>query len=114
MMAEFGNPENRREILPQEALVRPSGLNEPNTPAFETEHPEPAALKEGKKTGDGPVSSSVSVEASPTALDRRIQDVARVAPLFLDSEVEDLRSRWSNVQAGFVDQPRHSVEQLNN
>ena len=33
------------------------------------------------------------------------------ATLFSDSDVGDLRSRWSNVQAGFVDEPRHSVEQ---
>ncbi|HZD50052.1 MAG TPA: hypothetical protein VE178_15020 [Silvibacterium sp.] len=36
---------------------------------------------------------------------------AFVTPLFTDAEVGDLRSRWSNVQAGFVDEPRHSVEQ---
>ena len=31
-------------------------------------------------------------------------------PLFADAEVTDLRERWSNVQAGFVDEPRHAVE----
>ena len=33
------------------------------------------------------------------------------ATLFSDSDVGDLRSRWSDVQAGFVDEPRRSVEQ---
>ena len=33
------------------------------------------------------------------------------APLFSDNDIGDLRSRWSDVQAGFVDEPRHSVEQ---
>jgi hypothetical protein len=33
------------------------------------------------------------------------------APLFSDAEVIDFRSRWSDVQAGFVDQPRRSVQQ---
>ena len=32
-------------------------------------------------------------------------------PLFSNFELNDLRTRWSNVQAGFVDSPRHSVEQ---
>ncbi len=33
------------------------------------------------------------------------------ATLFSESDVGDLRSRWSDVQAGFVDEPRRSVEQ---
>jgi hypothetical protein len=32
-------------------------------------------------------------------------------PLFSDTDITDLRSRWSNVQGGFVDEPRRSVEQ---
>jgi hypothetical protein len=32
-------------------------------------------------------------------------------PLFSDSDVSDLRSRWSNVQTGFVDEPRRAVEE---
>jgi hypothetical protein len=31
-------------------------------------------------------------------------------PLFADADVNDLRERWSNVQAGFVDEPRRAVE----
>jgi len=33
------------------------------------------------------------------------------SPLFSESDVGDLRGRWSNVQAGFVDEPRHAVEE---
>jgi hypothetical protein len=32
------------------------------------------------------------------------------APLLSDNEVRDLRSRWTDIQAGFVDKPRQSVE----
>lgn len=32
-------------------------------------------------------------------------------PLFKETEITDLRARWGNVQAGFVDEPRRSVEQ---
>jgi hypothetical protein len=35
---------------------------------------------------------------------------AAPAPLFAETEISDLRARWSNVQAGFVDEPRHAVE----
>lgn len=31
--------------------------------------------------------------------------------LFSESDVSDLRTHWSNVQAGFVDEPRRSVEE---
>jgi hypothetical protein len=31
-------------------------------------------------------------------------------PMFAESDIGDLRARWSNVQAGFVDEPRHAVE----
>jgi hypothetical protein len=32
------------------------------------------------------------------------------APLFADSEMGEFRSRWSNIQTGFVDEPRRTVE----
>jgi hypothetical protein len=33
------------------------------------------------------------------------------SPLLSDNDIGNLRSRWSSVQAGFVDEPRRSVEQ---
>ncbi len=35
-------------------------------------------------------------------------------PLFSESEVGDFRSRWSDVQAAFVDEPRRAVEDADN
>jgi hypothetical protein len=32
-------------------------------------------------------------------------------PLFSENDVNDLRGRWSNVQTGFVDEPRRAVEE---
>jgi len=32
-------------------------------------------------------------------------------PLFATHEAQELRSRWSDIQAGFVDEPRKAVEQ---
>src|SRR6185437_14624382 len=31
-------------------------------------------------------------------------------PLFSESEMKDFRSQWSNLQTGFVDEPRRTVE----
>jgi hypothetical protein len=31
-------------------------------------------------------------------------------PLFSESEMKDFRSQWSNLQTGFVDEPRQTVE----
>jgi hypothetical protein len=33
------------------------------------------------------------------------------APLFSNDETRGLRSRWENLQVGFVDEPRRAVEQ---
>src|SRR5215467_7851596 len=39
------------------------------------------------------------------------RDVSASTPLFSESDVGDLRGRWSNVQASFVDEPRRTVEE---
>ena len=36
--------------------------------------------------------------------------VSETMPLFSESEMADFRSQWSNVQTGFVDEPRQTVE----
>ena len=36
--------------------------------------------------------------------------VAEPVPLFSESEMKDFRSQWSNLQTGFVDEPRQTVE----
>ena len=35
----------------------------------------------------------------------------RMSPLMNSEETQSFRSRWSSIQADFVDEPRHSVEQ---
>jgi len=37
-------------------------------------------------------------------------EMARPMPLLATQEAENMRSRWSAIQIGFVDDPRHSVE----
>jgi len=36
---------------------------------------------------------------------------ATATPLFPENELGDLRTEWSRIQAGFVDEPRQAVEQ---
>jgi hypothetical protein len=45
----------------------------------------------------------------PKTLDRAAA-VSEPMPLFSESEMGDFRSQWSNLQTGFVDQPRRTVE----
>ena len=45
-----------------------------------------------------------------TAAQRSQKDMAPT-PLFSQTDVGDLRERWTDVQTGFVDEPRHAVEE---
>jgi hypothetical protein len=42
---------------------------------------------------------------------REMTKAASSAPLLSAAELSDLRSKWTDIQAGFVDEPRNSVEQ---
>ena len=59
-----------------------------------------------------PVRSETSEHrANPAMAAQRPQDGGASTPLFSDHDIGDLRGRWSNVQAGFVDEPRRAVEE---
>ncbi len=45
----------------------------------------------------------------PETLDRAAA-VSEPMPLFSESEMGEFRSQWSNLQTGFVDEPRRAVE----
>ena len=38
-------------------------------------------------------------------------DNSHQAPLFAGNQADDFRTRWGDVQAGFVDEPRQAVQQ---
>jgi hypothetical protein len=38
-------------------------------------------------------------------------DKAELSPLFSDEVEREFRAKWQNIQTGFVDEPRHAVEQ---
>ena len=43
----------------------------------------------------------------------RTPDESLMSPLFSGAEAGDLRSRWENIQGGFIDEPRRSVAEAN-
>jgi hypothetical protein len=62
-----------------------------------------------------PVSAEVldvrEPRASSAFVARQMEDAGTApTPLFAETDINDLRMRWSNVQAGFVDEPRRAVE----
>jgi hypothetical protein len=66
---------------------------------------------------DVPMSGTNKAVAAPapSAADREPRHVADKSPdrppLFPEHDAGELRKRWSDVQAGFVDEPRRAVEQ---
>ncbi len=65
----------------------------------------------GQATGKTPeIRRNWETGATP-ALDARPNPSEMDGPLFNEAEINDYRSRWSNVQTGFVDEPRRSVEE---
>ena len=68
----------------------------------------------GATTHEPPMGSAphrTSQLANPAATDGAHTSADRAEPLFPSSEVEGFRSRWGEVQTGFVDEPRSAVEQ---
>ena len=75
---------------------------------------------EAAAMADAGVASEDRRLTTPTPIDvqrpgePRVQQPNASTPLFSDSDQKDLRSRWSNVQTGFVDEPRKAVQEADN
>jgi hypothetical protein len=63
-------------------------------------------------TGSASQDESFSPASSAPAKDssRDMSNTGGSTPLLSETELSDLRNRWSDIQAGFVDEPRRSVE----
>jgi hypothetical protein len=59
-----------------------------------------------QKQPDGP---KLVKDQEPETLDRVVA-ISEAMPLFSESEMGEVRSRWSKIQTGFVDEPRRTVE----
>jgi hypothetical protein len=55
-----------------------------------------------------PVEPKQAAPSMPGVQDRA---AAQPTPLLVSDETHTFRSRWDSIQTGFVDEPRHSVEQ---
>jgi hypothetical protein len=102
-MPEFSNLENREEIATQNATART--WSDPDDRPLDVVNPEHTPYREVNSVNTG---RTVSID-SRDALQNSA--ATREALLFSDNDVASWRSQWSDVQAGFVDEPRRSVEQ---
>ena len=78
---------------------------------------EDMAQNKGKLTTDAIAgagkheSGAESADAGRHSFDRRNERGESLEPLFADDVDHDFRNRWRDIQTGFVDEPRHAVEQ---
>jgi len=74
--------------------------------------PETPVDTEADATEAGPVLVKAGMsDEKGQAAPRMATRTAIAAPLFSESDISDLRGRWSSVQADFVDEPRRAVEE---
>src|SRR5262245_36199236 len=67
-------------------------------------------VNEPLTTADVAASMEQKQEANPQMKDMASSEEGE-EPLFEQGELNDFRSRWSQIQTGFVDEPRQAVEQ---
>ena len=67
----------------------------------------PTATGNGAPTATDDATAEGRIQRPPTPDDDR---GGKTAPLFDDAAANDLRDRWTDVQTGFVDEPRSAVE----
>src|SRR5689334_5362112 len=80
-----------------ESEPRDGGTTVAARPMTEPPMPTPAATEPSK--------------SDPSTASRGEGPQADASPLFPADEATSFRARWSEVQTGFVDEPRHAVEQ---
>ena len=102
-----------RKDRPEEELTT-ADLAQGSRPAEEREDDRGDSSQE---LGPRPVASERNA-ADPNLSDRgkvaQFSTEENAAPLFPNNELQGLRSRWSEVQTAFVDEPRKAVEQADN
>jgi hypothetical protein len=84
-------------------------------PALPTAIPSVAhRVTDDDRVADRPVPFERPVATFAPVRDSSRSSATEPADLFSTSEVGDFRSRWSNIQTGFVDEPRKAVEDADN
>ena len=65
---------------------------------------------EGTRTADGERLSTADLVKEADDVDTREDETGEREPLFAGDDAERYRSRWQEVQAGFVDEPQQAVK----
>lgn len=67
---------------------------------------------ESRRLTTSDIAASDAHDAPGVRDDRDLREVREPAsPLFVNEDANAYRERWSGIQAGFVDEPRHAVEE---
>jgi hypothetical protein len=69
-----------------------------------------SAVRGGKQGTDAIAHPTEERRDAGSAQESAARD-SELSPLFSDDEERDFRNRWKDIQTGFVDEPRRSVEQ---
>lgn len=118
-----GRTEKSRENESRPQLVRnqehtESGINPPPPPSQnemrDANIGSPSSF--GDKTSPARIDTAKPYATTDQAQSRPVQSSAgnQPSPLFSETEVGEFRSRWSNIQTAFVDEPRRAVEDADN
>ena len=70
-----------------------------------------ADLAQGGKVAGPSGPKPVASERPVTEMNRAQNQATDATPLFPNDELENLRTRWKEIQTAFVDEPRKAVEQ---
>jgi hypothetical protein len=71
----------------------------------------PAEIVAEDRKADRPTSTAEVAKNLERPEARRREDEEAAITLFPDKETNDFRKRWTDIQTGFVDEPRRAVEQ---
>jgi hypothetical protein len=104
-MGELKRPE---EELTTADLVNRAGTQDRATREEISREEMPAAASQEQERAARPM--LVKNDVPPAATSAPGQNKNGVTRLFSESDVNELRTRWSDVQTGFVDEPRNAVE----
>jgi hypothetical protein len=100
--------ERQKEYQENTTERRPTGLSTADMAAAGSQATTPSGGTKEILEDAVPVDSTPAAPSMPNVQDRAR---SQPTPLLVSDETHTFRSRWDSIQTGFVDEPRHSVEQ---
>ena len=97
-----------RSEAAEAALDRPKPVQSETEPRVRVNAP---MTSHGDEAAEDVRAGDPGFRGDVKAMPRRPQNDMTPAPLFSQADVGNLRERWTDVQTGFVDEPRHAVEE---